>query len=112
MLPHSCTRVLAQVLIFCGMVFCLAGVGADSPERLAKRECSKCHAFPPPESMHLEDWEKGAFPYLEDLLGIDQIKNYDATTQSAVLTRWEAIKATISGIVGQNPNLQRLPNRS
>ena len=93
MLPHSCTRVLAQVLIFCGMVFCLAGVGADSPERLAKRECSKCHAFPPPESMHLEDWEKGAFPYLEDLLGIDQIKNYDATTQSAVLTRWEAIKA-------------------
>ena len=43
--------------------------------------------------MHREDWEKGAFPYLEELLGIDQIKNYDAVTQAAVRDRWEAIKA-------------------
>mgnify|MGYP002824680239 CR=1 FL=1 len=75
------------------MVLCLVGVGAESPERLAKRECSKCHAFPPPESMHREDWEKGAFPYLEDLLGIDQIENYDAQTQAAVRARWDTIKA-------------------
>ena len=75
------------------MVLCLVGVGAESPERLAKRECSKCHAFPPPESMHREDWEKGAFPYLEDLLGIDQIENYDAQTQAAVRAQWDTIKA-------------------
>ena len=42
--------------------------------------------------MHREDWEKGAFPYLEDLLGIDQIENYDAATQAAVRARWDAIK--------------------
>ena len=43
--------------------------------------------------MHREDWEKGAFPYLEDLLGIDQIENYDAQTQAAVRARWDTIKA-------------------
>ena len=81
------------------LALCLAGflsaagvAGAETPERLAKRECSKCHAFPPPTSMHREDWEKGAFPYLEDLLGIDQIENYDAATQAAVRARWDAIK--------------------
>jgi len=43
--------------------------------------------------MHREDWEKGAFPYLEDLLGIDQIENYDAQTQAAVRAQWDTIKA-------------------
>ena len=43
--------------------------------------------------MHREDWEKGAFPYLEDLLGIDQIENYDAQSQAAVRARWDTIKA-------------------
>ena len=36
-------------------------VGAKYSERLAKQECGKCHAFPLPESMFREDWEKGAF---------------------------------------------------
>jgi len=85
------------------MVLCLVGVGAESPERLAKRECSKCHAFPPPGSMHREDWEKGAFPYLEDLLGIDQIENYDAQTQAAVRARWDAIKSYYLKQSHENP---------
>ena len=80
-----------------GLALCLAGflstAGEETSERLAKRECSKCHAFPPPASMHRVDWEKGAFPYLEDLLGIAQIENYDAQTQAAVRARWDTIKA-------------------
>ena len=47
----------------------------------AKQECGKCHAFPSPKSMFREDWEKGAFPYLEDLLGLDELSNYDESTQ-------------------------------
>ena len=43
-------------------------VEAKYSERLAKQACGKCHEFPLPESMFREDWEKGAFPYLEDLL--------------------------------------------
>jgi hypothetical protein len=43
--------------------------------------------------MHREDWEKGAFPYLEDLLGINRIENYDAATQAAVRARWDSIKS-------------------
>jgi hypothetical protein len=43
--------------------------------------------------MHREDWGKGAFPYLEDLLGINQLENYDAATKTAALARWDAIKS-------------------
>jgi hypothetical protein len=43
--------------------------------------------------MHREDWEKGAFTYLENVLGIDQIENYDAATQATVRACWDAIKA-------------------
>ena len=43
--------------------------------------------------MHRVDWEKGAFPYLEDLLGINCIENYDAATQTAVRARWDSIKS-------------------
>ena len=43
--------------------------------------------------MHRVDWEKGAFPYLEDLLGIDQIENYDPQTKAALQARWDSIKA-------------------
>jgi hypothetical protein len=96
----SWPRALTLPRAFYNLALCLAGllssagaVGAEAPERLAKRECSKCHAFPPPASMHREDWEKGAFPYLEELLGIDQIENYDAQTQATVRTRWDAIKS-------------------
>ena len=91
------------------MVLCLVGVGAESPERLAKRECSKCHAFPPPESMHREDWEKGAFPYLEDLLGIDQIENYDAQTQAAVRAQWDTIKAFYLNHSFEKPESMTIP---
>jgi len=62
-------------------------------ERLAKQACGKCHAFPLPESMFREDWEKGAFPYLEDLLGLDELSNYDETTQEDLRKRWEFIKS-------------------
>ena len=68
-------------------------VGAKYSERLAKQECGKCHAFPLPESMFREDWEKGAFTYLEDLLGLDELSNYDETTQEDVRKRWEFIKS-------------------
>ena len=102
-----------------GLALCLAGflsaagpAGAGTPERLAKRECSKCHAFPPPASMHREDWEKGAFPYLEDLLGIDQIENYDAQTQAAVRARWDTIKAFyLRAQPRKAPDDRRRPNR-
>jgi len=93
MLSYAWPRALTPPLGLFGLALCLAAARAVSPERLAKRECSKCHAFPPPASMHREDWEKGAFPYLEDLLGIDQIENYDAQTQAAVRARWDTIKA-------------------
>ena len=43
--------------------------------------------------MHRVDWEKGAFPNLEDLLGINFIENYDAATQTAVRARWDSIKS-------------------
>ena len=68
-------------------------VEAKYSERLAKQACGKCHAFPLPESMFREDWEKGAFPYLEDLLGLDELSNYDETTQEDVRKRWEFIKS-------------------
>ena len=68
-------------------------VEAKYSERLAKQECGKCHAFPLPESMFREDWEKGAFPYLEDLLGLNELSNYDETTQEDVRKRWEFIKS-------------------
>ena len=68
-------------------------VEAKYSERLAKQACGKCHAFPLPESMFREDWEKGAFPYLEDLLGLNELSNYDETTQEDVRKRWEFIKS-------------------
>ena len=61
--------------------------------RLARQECGKCHAFPQPDSMFRKDWEKAAFPYLEDLLGFDQLANYDNVTQEDVRKRWELIKS-------------------
>ncbi len=97
------------------MALCLVAAGtprAESPERLAKRECSKCHAFPLPGSMHREDWEKGAFPYLEDLLGIDQIENYDAATQAAVRARWDAIRAYYLEHSAPKPGLAAPPKPS
>ena len=64
----------------------------ETGETLALRECSKCHAFPPPKSMLQQDWEYGAIPYLEDLLRLQQLKNYDKKTVGKVLDNWSKIK--------------------
>jgi hypothetical protein len=64
----------------------------ETGETLALRECSKCHAFPPPKSMLQRDWEYGAIPYLEDLLRLQQLKNYDEKTVRKVLDNWSKIK--------------------
>jgi len=64
----------------------------ETGEILALKECSKCHAFPPPKSMLQQDWEYGAIPYLEELLGLHQLKNYDKKTVVKVLDNWSKIK--------------------
>ena len=70
----------------------LVSLSEDTGEILALRECSKCHAFPPPKSMLQQDWKYGAIPYLEELLGLHHLKNYDKKTVEKVLDNWSKIK--------------------
>jgi len=49
-------RFYGLALYLAGLLSAAGAAGAEAPERLAKRECSKCHAFPPPGSMHRVDW--------------------------------------------------------
>ena len=70
----------------------LVSLSEETGEILALRECSKCHALPPPKSMLQQDWEYGAIPYLEELLGLHQLKNYDKKTVEKVLVNWAKIK--------------------
>lgn len=58
----------------------------------AKNLCSSCHLFPNPEIMYKEDWEYGAFPYLEHILGLNNLQNYSSEQKNEITDKWNKIK--------------------
>ena len=58
----------------------------------AKNLCSSCHLFPNPEIMYKEDWEYGAFPYLEHILGLNNLQNYSSEQKNEITENWNKIK--------------------
>jgi len=42
--------------------------------------------------MYKEDWEYGAFPYLEHILGLKNLQNYSSDKKKEITDKWEKIK--------------------
>ena len=64
----------------------------NNNNEIAKNLCSSCHLFPNPEIMYKEDWEYGAFPYLEHILGLKNLQNYSSEKKNEITDKWEKIK--------------------
>tara|TARA_B100000614_G_scaffold138013_1_gene122776 strand:+ start:8326 stop:9750 length:1425 start_codon:yes stop_codon:yes gene_type:complete len=64
----------------------------NNNNEIAKNLCSSCHLFPNPEIMYKEDWEYGAFPYLEHILGLNNLQNYSSEQKNEITDKWDKIK--------------------
>jgi len=71
-------------------------------ERLARKDCAVCHAFPEPQLLNKATWKGGVLPQMAPRLGVSTKSLYDATSRNpymTVLTRgvsaadWEKIVA-------------------
>lgn len=59
-----------------------------SAVQLSKNLCSSCHLFPKPNIMNQEDWKFGAFPYLEHILGLNNLQNYSKDKRDKIQKDW------------------------
>ena len=77
-----------------------------SPEALARRHCSTCHAFPEPSLLTKKSWESGVFPEMAYRMGLDVsrlpmttplelkvILNAIPAKPMVTVEEWEKIKA-------------------
>ena len=65
----------------------------NNNNEIARNLCSSCHLFPNPEIMYKEDWEYGAFPYLEHILGLKNLQNYSSDKKNEITDKWNKIKS-------------------
>src|SRR5688500_16039218 len=64
-----------------------------SPQALAKRHCSTCHAFPEPSLLTKKTWGTGVFPEMAYRMGLD-LSRLPMTTPAELKEILKAIPAT------------------
>ncbi len=70
------------------ILFLLSCISPDKKsERLARKYCSSCHAFPEPTLLDKKTWEKGVLPQMAFRMGLDysQLQSIDKGEHEEVI---------------------------
>lgn len=85
---------MSKIIIIIILNLCIiTNAYGNNNNEIARNLCSSCHLFPNPEIMYKEDWEYGAFPYLEHILGLKNLQNYSSDKKNEITDKWNKIKS-------------------
>ena len=64
----NCRQYVCQIVLILALSSCNQ---QKSPEQLAQRHCSACHAFVPPDALDKKSWEDDVLPEMAFRMGLD-----------------------------------------